>query len=224
MESYIWSEVLVEPELIFFLKKYEHTANQRNKELSLKVFGDDYRMDGVHYFYGEEILGCGLSGFKKHAGKNFPNDIPLSQNKGKFIYLMQSSFENFFKNSQGNVVKILPEDIQLDKEKIRAFFEQFVENHEFGHNLFFRGDSDLEESKPSLFFTLKILDEIEQKNFDETRVKPLLDLMNLEFLRDIERGYTNYKNNPVYKYTLFSRIVLKQMMQTKLISWNEQKT
>lgn len=138
MEDYFFPGVLVEPEIIFFLRSSE--ANFPYSDfytLSEKFFGEKYGMDKMTCNQVETILEGGDSTFSGFIGKAFPNDQTLSDTEGNNIILKRSKMLEVVENAKKPMESLFPQNT-LDYEALFGELMKEVSYHEFGHSLFIK--------------------------------------------------------------------------------------
>ena len=152
--------------------------------------------------------------------QNFPNDPDLKSHTdyGTFIYTKPGGFENIFNNAIIHLESLFGKAFveSLDKESIRKEVYEFVEFHEYGHNLYVPNASvKLEESKPSLFHMLKLYDDLETWKTTKVDIKNIIDALLVDSMRDVERqDKTEYE-----KYVLYTKHVLTTFFETWILTW-----
>ncbi len=231
MESYAMPGHTIDPEISLYLK--EEMPDQVKLEwisLSQKYFWNDFGIWKLRIFVAEFLDLIWLSAFSKNSWRSFPNDVALTKEKGKHVYCIGTSFEAVFDSGAMLLSKIFKQNIKPDKEWTRRAFHDFLNFHELGHSLFNIADTgkDLGESKPSLFYMLKLFqDNMSDPNtwkksrFEEhpEEIKHVIDELLINTVRDFERGYHNYKTNHMRPYVIFSRLFMRELLASGMIFW-----
>ena len=101
MEDYIYPGLLIEPELIIFLRDLNKKVNFEDfYGLSEQYFGERYGMDHMTLDFVEALLQTGDATFCGFIGKAFPNDTELSKREGNCIILKDNTMKNVVKNAR----------------------------------------------------------------------------------------------------------------------------
>ena len=150
-------------------------------------------------------------------GKNFPNDKPLKNKYGTHVLYKKSRFDFTYENAIPHLKKLLWNINDFEKEDIRLSTNDMVEYHEYGHNLFIPNHSTLlEETKPSLFYNLKLFDENEEDPLTPEKIKSELHFILVDTIRYIERR----EETQCYKYLVYTKLVLSHLFSSGLIFWD----
>lgn len=216
MEHYEADDRAIDPELSIMLKKKNELWQKNAVALSQKYFWTSYGVETTKFYYSEALMNSWDVGFAAPLGKNFPNDYALKDQYGTYIFYSPSGFYHVYGNALPYLQKLLGEYHSPEIEKVKVYLDAHVEYHEYGHNLFLANHwTNLEEAKPSLFHDLKLYDENMQKPLTSDEIRPIIDYMLVDMMRDIER----HKNKQFHKYVTYTRIVVKNLFASGVLSW-----
>lgn len=222
MEDYVYPELLIEPELIIFLRNLEKKVNFEDfYGLSETYFGDRYGMDHMTLDFVETLLQTGQSSFSWFIGKAFPNDTELSKREGNCIILKDTSMKNVVNNAKKWLLKLLWDDFVVDDEKLYNELLKEVTYHEFGHSLFMKWHSSslLEEAKATLFYYLQIFQENKVHPYTESDIARVVEFTIMDSIRNLER--INQASSK--KYVILTKLNLSLLYACSLIHWDKNK-
>lgn len=218
MEDYIYPWVLVEPEIMVYLRNKEKKVHFEDfYGLSQEFFQDRFGMDHMTLDFVETFLQSGRSAFSGFIGKAFPNDIELSKKEWNCIILKDTAMKTVIHNSEKWLKALLGDDFEMNFETLYNELVKEVTYHEFWHSLFIKWHptSLLEEAKATLFYYLKVYKENLEKPYQEEDIKKIIEFTLMDSIRNIERIH----QASMKKYIILTKIVLASLFRSELVSW-----
>ncbi|MDD5377268.1 MAG: hypothetical protein PHH16_04085 [Candidatus Gracilibacteria bacterium] len=218
MEDYIYPRLLIEPELMVFLRNLDKKVDFEDfYGLSEEYFGERYGMDHMTLDFVETLLQTGHSSCSGFIGKAFPNDTELSEREGNCILLKDTKMKETVMNAKKGLKALLGDDFQIDDEKLYNELIKEVTYHEFGHSLFVKGhgDSLLEEAKATLFYYLQIFRENKIVPYTENDITRVVEFTIMDSIRNLER----INQSSSKKYVILTKLNLSLLYSSSLIYW-----
>ncbi|MDD2487300.1 MAG: hypothetical protein PHS92_02950 [Candidatus Gracilibacteria bacterium] len=222
MENYLHKN-FVDPEFSIMFRQKIDLDPRVFEGLAKKYYGEGFGMDRVTVFQVEPIIEMGQFSYKKYLGKNFPNDPKLRDKHGNFIFTIKGNFSKFFDEYSPKMAKIFNMDeneLKKDKSRIVSGALEETNYHEYGHNAFgARMDSEVEETKASLFYWLHLYDRhVRNKELlPVSEIKVILKTFTLDFTRYLSR----LDNDGNRKYLLTAKVLLHHLQTNGLLSYDE---
>lgn len=218
MEDYMYPGVLVEPELLLFLRNLEKKVNFWDfYGLSEEFFQERFWMDHMTLDFVETLLQTGDSAFWWFIWKAFPNDMELSQREWNCIILKDTTMKDVIHNSQKGLKILLWDDFEMDFDSLYNELIKEVTYHEFWHSLFVKWHSTslLEEAKATLFYYLRVYKENKETPYSQDNIKKVVEFTLMDSIRNIER----MRDSSVKKYVILTKINVWYLFSSGLISW-----
>ena len=220
MEDYVYPQLLIEPELIIFLRDQGKKVNFEDfYGLSEEYFGERYGMDHMTLDFVESLLQTWDASFCWFIWKAFPNDTELSRREWNCIILKDSKMKDVIKNAKKWLKALLWEDFHIDDEKLYQELIKEVTYHEFGHSLFVKwhGTSLLEEAKATLFYYLQLYRENKESAYTEGDIARVVEFTIMDSIRNLERINTSSSK----KYVILTKLNLSLLYSSWLIRWED---
>ncbi|MDD5213119.1 MAG: hypothetical protein PHG82_01720 [Candidatus Gracilibacteria bacterium] len=218
IETYQKENILVDLELEVFLKQEDNQYKESATNLSQKYFLEDYNIGSIKFYLTEPILSSGVVGFKNVLGKSFPNNPTITEERGTLIYTVIGRLgEKTLVKAQSFIDALGMKDVNSESFAKKSI--DHVAFHEYGHSLFIKGNknSQLEETKASLFYLLSIYDQNKKEAFTEDWIEDFLKFMIVEATRKVKN-----KDVPDYiQYVIREKFSLNGMFKNGLIFWQE---
>lgn len=221
MEDYMYPWVLVEPELMIFLRNLEKKVHFEDFYwLSEQFFNERFWMDHMTLDFVENLLQTWDSAFSGFIWKAFPNDIELSRKEWNCIILKDTNMKNVVTNAQKWMKALLWEDFEINFDVIYNELIKEVTYHEFGHSLFVKwhGTSLLEEAKATLFYYLQLYKENQEKAYTPDEIKKVVEFTLMDSIRNLER----INESSAKKYVILTKMNLMYLFESGLVSWENE--
>lgn len=221
MEDYMYPWVLVEPELMIFLRNLEKKVHFEDFYwLSEQFFNERFWMDHMTLDFVENLLQTWDSAFSGFIWKAFPNDIELSHKEWNCIILKDTNMKNVVTNAQKWMKALLWEDFEINFDVIYNELIKEVTYHEFGHSLFVKwhGTSLLEEAKATLFYYLQLYKENKEKWYTPDEIKKVVEFTLMDSIRNLER----MNESSAKKYVILTKMNLMYLFESGLVSWENE--
>lgn len=217
MESYFYPNLLIEPELMFFIKDHSKIDDKQYPILSKKYFWDSYNMWMNSFNFVEPFLEAGKSSFFSFVWKSFPNDNELSKKTWKAIVVKNEKIREHIENKIEILDNMFIEWINFDAYILYNEMIKEVWYHEFGHSLFKSSwiSTNLEELKSSLFYYLKLYDENKEKPYNEEKITNVIKFIFMDSVRTLEM--INKKNKQ--KYVILTKVILFFLFSSQVVYW-----
>jgi len=222
MEEYMYPWVLVEPELIIFLKNAEKKVHFEDFYwLSERYFQDRFWMDSMTLDFVETLLQTGDAAFSWFIWKAFPNDRELSQREWNCIILKDTNMKNVVHNAEKGMKALLWEDFQLNFDALYNELIKEVTYHEFWHSLFIKWHptSLLEEAKATLFYYLQVYSENQEFTYTRDDRKRIIEFTLMDSIRNLER----MNETSAKKYVILTQMNLAYLFESGLVYWENAK-
>lgn len=218
IETYRKKNILVDLELEVFLKQEANEYKEKRTNLSKKYFGEDYDIWSIKFYVVEPILSSGDVWFSSVLWKSFPNHPKITEERGTFIYsIIARLWEKTLVKAKSFIDALWVKDVNSESFKKNSI--EHVAYHEYGHSLFIKWnkESQLEETKASLFYLLSIYEQNLEKSFDEVWIENFIKFMIVEAARKVKN-----KDVPEYiQYVIREKFSLNWMFKNWLIFWQE---
>lgn len=218
MEDYMYPWILVEPELIIFLKNSEKKVHFEDFYwLSERYFQDRFWMDSMTLDFVETLLQTGDAAFSGFIWKAFPNDRELSQREWNCIILKDTNMKNVVHNAEKGLKALLWEDFHMNFDTLYNELIKEVTYHEFGHSLFVKWHptSLLEEAKATLFYYLQLYSEHEKKQYTSDERRSIVEFTLMDSIRNLER----MNEASAKKYVILTQMNLAYLFESGLVYW-----
>lgn len=220
IEDYNFSWVLVEPELILFLKNNNtNITNEDFINLSTKYFNNSYWMDNMTLNFVETLIEWGESTFSGFIWKAFPNDNELAKRDGNSIILKNTDMVNIVENSREWFEKFFWEGYKFDFDWLYSELLKEVTYHEYWHSIFVKWhpSSNLEEAKATLFYYLKVYDENNIEKYSREDILRVVEFTLMDSIRNLER----INQEKSFKYVVLTKINLLYLFASELVKFND---
>lgn len=220
IEDYNYETVVVEPEIILFLKDKEKAKNinlDNYCNLSKEFFWDNYWMDNMTLNFVETILEWWESSFSWFIGKAFPNDNALSEREWNSIILKNKDMLKIVENSVKWFKNLFWSDHNFDSDALFNELLKEVTYHEFGHSVFVKWhpSSKMEEAKATLFYYLQLFKENSQEAYKKEDITRIIEFTIMDSIRNLER----IKQEKSFKYVVLTKINLMYLFASWLVEW-----
>jgi len=222
IEDYHFSWVLVEPELVLFLKNKEKIFNNSVcSNLSKEFFDNEYWMNNMTLDFVETLIEWWESTFSWFIWKAFPNDNALSNREWNSIIIKNTDMQKIVINSEKPLKNLFGEEYIFEEKKLYDELLKEVTFHEFWHSLFIKWhpSSSFEEAKATLFYFLENYREYKEWNFSSEDIKRVVEFVIMDSIRTLER----IDQEKFFKYVVLTKINLMYLFATWLVSWEEDK-
>lgn len=222
MEEYMYPELLVEPELMIFLRNLEKKVNFEDFYwLSEEFFGDKYWMDNMTLDFVETLIQTWDSAFWWFIWKAFPNDIELSRKEWNCIILKDTNMKNVVNNARKWLKALLWEDFVINFDRLYNELIKEVTYHEFWHNLFVKWHwfSQLEEAKATLFYYLQVYKENLLNEYSQDDITRVIEFTIMDSIRNLER----MNESSAKKYVILTKVNLAHLFASELVYWEDGK-
>lgn len=222
MEDYMYPGVLVEPELIIFLRNLgKNVIFEDFYWLSEWYFGERFWMDNMTLDFVETLLQTWDSAFWGFIWKAFPNDVELSKREWNCIILRDTKMKDVVNNAKKGLKALLWDDFVIDFDKLYNELIKEVAYHEFWHNLFVKWhwSSLLEEAKATLFYYLRVYNENEENAYNEDDIRRVVEFTIMDSIRNLER----MNESSAKKYVILTKMNLAYLFASELVYWENDK-